>query len=602
MFSFSLSQWLIAFITLILAIALTYAVRELAHRFGFVAKPKADRWHQRPTAMMGGVAIFLTTVIVYLLFLPHTPQTWVVMGGSAFLFLVGLIDDVLHIKPYQKLFGQVVGTAIVVGSGLVLPWTDFELLNNLITAFWLIGITNAINLLDNMDGLAGGIAAIAAATLALVLAANGQTNEFLLVTTFVAALVGFLRFNFNPASIFMGDCGSMFVGFFLASSVLIADVGGQSRSIFSVLAVPVLTLFVPIFDTTFVTILRKIWGRKASQGGRDHTSHRLVALGLSERTAVLMLYGFAALAGMLAFGGRGLKTTHSLALIGLFTAALTIIGVYLGKVKVYEEQHEELALRNNAVFGFLLDISHKRRIFEIFLDVLLITLSYYAAYVLLFGDVEGENWNLFLKSLPILIVLKLFALLSAGVYRGLWRYTSVDDLVTFAKGVALGTVFSVLAILVLYRFEHFSRTVFFIDGVILLMAVAASRMAFRLFRQVLPTANTKTGRRILIYGAGDGGELALREIYNNPELGYKPVGFVDDDPLKKGRKIHGLRVLGGNGSIPQICRQYQISEVLLTSRKIKPERLRELRRECENVHVEVKRAAFKVEPLDEFFG
>jgi UDP-GlcNAc:undecaprenyl-phosphate GlcNAc-1-phosphate transferase len=452
-----------------------------------------------------------------------------------------------------------------------------------------------------MDGLSGGTAAIAAISLALTLYANGQTNELLLMIGFIAALAGFLVFNFNPASIFMGDSGSMFVGFFLASSVLLNNNGGQSRSIFSVLAIPVLILFIPIFDTTFVTVLRKFWGRKASQGGRDHTSHRLVALGLSERAAVLMLYGFAALAGFLAFAVRELPADQSLALVGAFIVVLTLIGVYLGKVKVYEEQQMPDGLRDKALSGFLLNLTHKRRIFEIFLDILLISLSYYAANILMFGSLENEEvWSLFLKTLPIVVILKLFAFLFAGVYRGIWRYTSINDFVAFAKAVGLGTVLSVLVILFLYRFEGFSRTVFFLDTVILLMALAGSRMAFRFFRELLPASQTNDGLKVLIYGAGDGGELVLREIYNNPELGYRPVGFVDDDPLKKGKKIHGLRVLGGDGAISDICRRYEINEIILTSNKIKPERLRELRRECESVDVQLKRASFRVEPLDEF--
>jgi UDP-GlcNAc:undecaprenyl-phosphate GlcNAc-1-phosphate transferase len=113
-------------------------------------------------------------------------------------------------------------------------------------------------------------------------------------------------------------------------------------------------------------VIRKLWGRKASQGGRDHTSHRLVALGLSERSAVLMIYAFAIIAGLLSLGVAQLRTMRSLALIGLFTAALTIIGVYLSKVKVYEEREEDLATENNAMFAFLVNITHKRRIFEVF--------------------------------------------------------------------------------------------------------------------------------------------------------------------------------------------------------------------------------------------
>ena len=215
------------------------------------------------------------------------------------MFLVGLIDDFLNVKPYQKLIGQLIGAALVVGFGLSLPLTGYELIDIWLTVFWLIGITNAINLLDNMDGLSAGIAAIGAFSLAISFGANDQSAELLFTAVFIGALIGFLVYNFNPASIFMGDCGSMFVGFLLSSSVLLNQTGGRSRNVFSILAVPVLILFVPIFDTTFVTILRKLWGRKASQGGRDHTSHRLVALGLSERVAVLMLYGFALVAGVL---------------------------------------------------------------------------------------------------------------------------------------------------------------------------------------------------------------------------------------------------------------------------------------------------------------
>ena len=594
------NPFFIGVIAFIASMLLTLSVRALARRYGFVAKPKADRWHQRPTAMMGGAAIYLTTVLMFLVFVePHTRESWIILGGSTFLFLIGLIDDLLHVKPYQKLFGQLIGTAIVVGSGLVLNWTDSPIINITLTTFWLIGITNAINLLDNMDGLAGGIAAIAALTLAVGLGATGQPYELLLLSAFAGALVGFLIFNFNPASIFMGDCGSMFIGFFLASSVLLNQVGGRSRNIISVLAVPALILLVPIFDTTFVTVLRKIWGRKASQGGRDHTSHRLVALGLSERSAVLMLYAFAILAGATALLVRQLQPTQSIALIIFFVLILTIIGVYLSKVKVYEEQDEELALKNKAAFGFLLNLSHKRRIFEVFLDVFLIALSYYASYTLIFGPIEEtDNWNLFLKTLPLLIVLKLFSFLAFGVYRGIWRYTSVQDFFTFAKGVGLGSVLSLISILLLYRFQGFSRTVFILDALILFAALAGSRMAFKFLRQILLTPMKTSGRRVLIYGAGDGGELVLRELYNNPEWNYAPVGFVDDDPLKKDKVIHGLKVYGGNGSLTKICYDNAVEEILITSVKITPERLREIRKICAEAEVSLKRAQLKIEPVD----
>ncbi len=592
---------IVAGIAFAISVVVTLTVRWFARRYGFVAKPKVDRWHKKPTAMMGGVAIYLTTVSASLIFLPPTNDLLVILLGSSFLFLVGLLDDVIHIKPYQKLIGQVIGAVIVVGYGLVLPWTESQIINISLTVFWLIGITNAVNLLDNMDGLAAGIATIAALALGLVLYANGQTYELILLSAFIGALLGFLVFNFNPASIFMGDCGSMFIGFFLASSVLLNQFGGRSRSIMAVLAVPVLTLFVPIFDTTLVTILRKIRGLPASQGGRDHTSHRLVALGLNERSAVLLLYALAVIAGGIAFLVREISPVQSLGLIALFTVVLAIAGVYLAKVKVYESQDADLALENRALFGFLVNLSHKRRIFEVILDGFLISLAYYYSYVILFpGFEETSDWNLFLKSLPLLIVMQLSAFLVMGVYRGIWRYTSIKDLVTFSKGVILGSILSVLSILLIYRFKDFSRTLFVLDAILLLAAVTASRLAFRLFRQLLPMPVNEDGRRVLIYGAGDGGELILRELKNNPDWKYSPVGFMDDDPMKKDKVIHGLPVFGGNGSLHKICVENQVQEVLLSFRQIEPQRLEEIKEMCRDAEVTLMRAWLKIEVVEDY--
>ena len=582
-----------------LAVLLTPVVRWLARRWGMVAKPKIDRWHKKPTAMLGGVAIWAAVTLAYLLFLPHTPYAWVVMGASTFLFLVGLADDIFHAKPYQKLIGQVMGAAFVIYYGLTLPWTSSTTVNMAFTIFWLIGITNAINLLDNMDGLAAGIAAIASVFLAFSFAANGQYTEALMLAVFSAALVGFLVYNSNPASVFMGDCGSMFIGFFLASSALMSVAGGRSRSFLPVLAVPILILLIPIFDTTFVTLLRKLSGRAATQGGRDHTSHRLVALGMSERRAVLMLYGFAALSGLLAMLVRELNLDVSIATISGFTVVLTLLGVYLAGVKVYDEEEDLTKAREKPLFAFLVDVSYKRRVFEVMLDLVLIILSYYTAYVLRFGPMsEAEVWKVFFRTLPVVLFVKMATFLVVGVYRGLWRYTSIDDLVVFAKGVVLSSLACVLAILFAFRFEGVSRTVFVIDAMLLLMTVAGSRMAFRLFRQILPAQAARDGCRVLIYGAGDGGELLLREILNNRELQYAPVGFVDDDPKKKDKLIHGLRVYGGNGALSTVCRDQRVDEVLISSSRFTEERLREIQRDCRESNVVLKRMHIVIETLD----
>jgi UDP-GlcNAc:undecaprenyl-phosphate GlcNAc-1-phosphate transferase len=607
---FSSLNFLAVAASAILALSLTPLVRTVARRYGMVAKPKTDRWHKQPTAMLGGVGIWLAVVVSYLVFIrPNTPQGFghfpgsfldVVMGASTFLFLVGLADDFLHTKPYQKLIGQVMGSAFVIYYGLTLPWTGYSALNVALTIFWLIGITNAVNLLDNMDGLASGIAIIASGFLALSFLATGQLIEALMLLTFAGALLGFLVYNSSPASIFMGDCGSMFIGFFLASAALVNVSGGRSRSLLPVLAVPILVLFIPIFDTTFVTILRKLSGRAASQGGRDHTSHRLVALGMSERHAVWMLYGLAALAGVLALLVQEVKLDVSLAAIAGFTILLTLLGVYLAGVKVYDETEEALAAGENSLYAFLIDLSYKRRIFEVLLDVILILLAYWCAYAVKFGALSGSAaWRLFLRTLPVLVFVKMASFLVMGVYRGIWRYTSLDDLIVFAKAVVLSSVLSVLAVLFAFRFEGFSRTVFIIDGILMFMFLAGSRMAFRLFRQVIPVARSSEGRRVLIYGAGDGGELLLRELLNNRALKYSPVGFIDDDPAKSGKLIHGLKVYGGNGDLNSVCRQHEVDEVLISSSKMTEERLQELLGFCRTQNILVKRMRITIEDVTE---
>ena len=596
---FSALNFIPPLVSLILALALTPVVRSLARRRGFVARPKIDRWHKNATATIGGVAIWLTVVCVYLTLIPHTSYGWVIVGASTFLFLVGLIDDLIHIKPYQKLIGQVMGAALVVYYGLAVPWTRSSSLNMVITIFWLIGITNAVNLLDNMDGLAAGIASIASVFLTVSFIAGGQPTEALISSVLAAALLGFLIYNSNPATIFMGDCGSMFIGFLLASAALVNVSGGRSRTFVPVLAVPILVLFIPIFDTTFVTILRKLSGRAASQGGRDHTSHRLVALGMSERRAVWLLYGLAALSGLLAITVRSIKADVSIALVAVFTLALTLLGVYLAGVKGYDEVEQAVAAGEKP-FAFLVDFSYKRRIFEVLLDIVLIMLAYWAAYAIKFGPVSGSPaWKLFLRTLPVLVVVRLAAFLFFGVYRGIWRYTSIDDLMSFAKAVAAGSIVSMLIILLKLRFQGFSRAVFLIDALVMLMLLAGSRMTFRLFRQVLPVANGGAGRRVLIYGAGDAGELLLRELVNNRDLRNSPVGFMDDDPMKQGKVIHGFRVFGGNGLLKRVIEQHRVDQVLISTPRLSAERTSEILRECEAQNIEVKRMSIRFEDVDD---
>jgi len=164
--------------------------------------------------------------------------------------------------------------------------------------------------------------------------------------------------------------------------------------------------------------------------------------------------------------------------------------------------------------------------------------------------------------------------------------------------VAGGSILSIIAILAIYRFNNFSRAVFFLNALILLAAMIGSRTTFRLFRILIPYKGSADGRRALIYGAGDGGEMLFRELMNNPVWKYVPVGFIDDDPLKQGKVIHGLKVYDANGTLPDICHSKSVTEILISSSEIPPEKLENLKSLCNGLNISLLRAQLKIEPID----
>lgn len=572
--------------TALLSFILTYLVRAESLRRGLVAAPRKDRWHREPTALMGGIAIYLSFLIGLIglvgfaaitgndVFPQSLWQAYPILFAGTLLFFVGVYDDLWQIKPYTKLVMQLVAASIVVYGGFYLPWTSIPMIDYVITTFWLIGITNAVNLLDNMDGLAGGIALIACVFLAITLLLNGQTAEAAWPLMLAAAIAGFLYYNFNPASIFMGDCGSMFLGFMLGGTALLSDMW-RTRNISAVLLTPVLIFMIPIFDTSVVTVTRKLSGRPVSQGGRDHTSHRLVALGISERRAVLMLYLFATLSGAMALLVRQMRIEVTLFLIAGLALTILFLGLYLGMVRIYDEGKESTGTLVDVLNGF----THRRRFFEIMLDFCLVILAYYCAFLLRFdGEIPKEQISILIKTLPLVIAIQIFTFLPGGLYRGIWRYVGVDDLIVIGRSVFIGALVSGLTVMQLYSFHGPSRGALVIYGVLLLLFLCASRLSFRLLgamiigrRPVSPDM-----RPVIIYGAGDGGEILIRELLNNPAHRYQPVGFIDDDTSKKGKLLRGYRIFSSD-DLPDLINEHGVCDVLISSLKVPESKLDKLR-------------------------
>ncbi len=539
----------------------TFEVRHWAPRWGMVAKPRADRWHARPTPLLGGIGIYCGFVAGWLILRPHFPGALALLLSATLLFAVGLADDIWTLKPYSKLTLQMLAAIVLIFSHQILPWTPFRLLNDLLTVFWLIGVTNAINLLDNMDGLASGIALLACGFQALFFLQNHQTALAMLTLVLACAIAAFLVFNFPPASIFMGDCGSLFLGFMLASLTLFSN-WQRSRGLAAVLIVPVLIMLVPIVDTSLVTLSRIFHGRAITQGGRDHSSHRLVALGLNERSAVLLLMGLAGLSGSLALLLHYMREEVLYFLIPCFAVLVLFFAIRLGMVRVYSGQAPI-----NAPFAFLMEFTYRKRILEVLLDLVLMALAYFGAFLLRFGaHLPASQLRLFDHYIPLLLSCELLVFLLLGMYSNLWRQICIEDVPLIIRCVAGGTLLFGASMLLLQTRPRLSLAVVILNGILLLLLAGGSRAALRLYSIWLRRhADRKAAIPVLIYGAGQGGELMLRELENRRH--YFPVGFLDDDVRKTGRRLRGLPIYHPR-ELHRIVSEYAVQEILISSAAI----------------------------------
>ncbi len=565
-------------ISLGIALALTPAVRALAIRYGYVAAPQEDRWHKAPTALFGGAGIFLAYLLPISVFAVDDPNLLVLLIGGGLLFALGLVDDVVHLKPYTKLIGQIIAACVVIAQGVVIGPSSAPIVGVFLTLLWIVGITNAVNLLDNMDGLAAGTSCIAAMFLFLAGLMAGNTPLMLAAAALCGATLGFLWFNFHPAKIFMGDSGSLFLGFSLAT-LAITGAGQDATNLFLAMLIPVLVLAVPIFDTTFVALRRFVDGRAISQGGKDHTSHRLVAFGLPERSTVLLFYLLSVICGTVALVGLRYGLLYPSILAVLIVIVLWYFGAFLSGIVSYSKTAKEMLGRSRG-FGVQLVFMHKKRIGEVIVDCILIGLSFVIAYAVRFEGIPPQYVGLIAQALPILIPLKLSAFFYFGLYRGLWRYVGMQDLLNIVKAVTLSSVLGVVLITMAFRFEGYSRSVFVIDWMVLLLTVSGVRMLVRLIEEYLSSWAEQKGKRLLIVGAGDAGEIALREIRNNSQLTYVPVGFIDDNREKVGRSIHGVPILGPRPQLGSMVRKYDVQEILVAIPSADRTTLKDILKDC----------------------
>jgi UDP-GlcNAc:undecaprenyl-phosphate GlcNAc-1-phosphate transferase len=581
-------------VALIASLALTPVARWGARRIGVVSVPAANRWNARTIPLLGGVAVWASVSIAAVLTQLIDSGVAVLILGGACMAAVGLVDDFVPLKPSTKLTAQIATACLVVALGITLPVSGSAVVDALLTILWIVAVTNAVNLLDNMDGLCAGVVAIAA--IGFAWSGVGQPHTAAYAAAIAGACAAFLVYNFKPASIFLGDAGSLFLGCSLAVLSALAGRSGPA-GIVPAVAVPAILLLIPLFDSVFVTLSRKLSARSPSVGGRDHTSHRLVALGFSERSAVLLFYGLAAAGSLAAVTLRRAGVTEAPLVLGLLVFALVMLGVHLARVKVYGEGADLVVLRNFSHTPLVLDITYKRRVFEVLLDMALVAFSYYAAYVVRFDRDFAQYYPLLVSSLPIVIASQLVSFFVVGVYRPVWRYFSASDLATYVRGVLLGTVASVLALLYLYRFTGYSRGVFIIYALTLGVLMIGSRASFRILADVA-SRHGMGDERAVIYGAGDGGAILVRELRNNNRYGFLPVAFLDDAPSKIHRRILGVPVAGGLDQAEAVLRRYRPQVVVVSTEKIPSDRVADLQRIARAHNARMLRLEFRLCELE----
>lgn len=317
---------LIFFSAVAIVIITTPIAKRAAFRFGFIDQPGERRIHKSPLPLLGGVAIYIGCI--FALFLSDRfflSQLVSIMVGATLVSFLGIWDDYKTLKPLIKLVGQCVAGAILVFSGIKITFLPFEWLNITATLLWIVTITNALNLLDNMDGLSGGVATIACAFFFLIAVMTGQFLVASLAAALLGACLGFLFYNFNPASIFMGDSGSLFIGFLLATIGI--KLRFPTNVAFVTWMVPVVVLGLPLFDTALVIVSRLRKGlNPLTTPGKDHVSHRLVHMGATHREAVLILYLASCCCGLIALFLMHASLFEGYLVGGLlFTAALCAI-------------------------------------------------------------------------------------------------------------------------------------------------------------------------------------------------------------------------------------------------------------------------------------
>ncbi len=576
-------------VTFVLALALTLLltpiVRGLNRRMGMVDKPDARRINKVPIPRGGGLALFLGVVGSYLVMWGFSSFPFVAAAAygklillAAGIVLLGLVDDKFSLPPKVKLLGQVVIAVLTwawVGLGFrdifpVMPvWLD-----GIVTVFWIVGAVNAFNLIDGLDGLASGLALIATVGMAGALILTGRPTATLFYFAFAGGLLGFLRYNYNPASVFLGDCGSMFIGFVLSALPLLSH---EPNSYLVSVGVPLLAMGVPIFDTSLAILrrtTRHLLNRGASDGqvmtaDKDHLHHRILrAVGLNQRKAAWILYLFAFLLVGIGFVGMVLRSRSG----GLWLLALTIAAIVIfrdiARIELFDIGRLLNTMAHDRRVSTRRRLAHLEVPLWVVFDIVVISLVYLLVCKSLSLDV---NRTMIMRAWPIRVLLVFVCLVGFRVYQTIWSRAMMTNYLALAGACILGTLLGSVIVYYHPRLNSEMLVPFTFEFAALLILVLSFARLFRsAVRDVFYVVDGSRLKvesetsRILVYGAGLRYRSFRRELVRRAATRNRLiVGIIDDDLTLRGRYIGGVQVIGPLLQAPMIVRETKADTVVI---------------------------------------
>lgn len=585
-------------IPLLFSYFITPYIIKLSHILNAVDKPNERKVHKKPTPRLGGMALYISffaALFVFYLCFPdlfvdfqdNLSQIALLAVALTIVFLLGAWDDIKPLNPKSKFAVQFIVAAIVYFAGFRISTVmspiapdvlNVELLDFPLTILWIIGITNAINLIDGLDGLASGIATIASVTIFAVSFLHQEVWSGLIALILAGCLVGFIRYNFNPAKIFLGDSGSLLLGFSLA--ILSIHSSTKITTGFSIIF-PIVVLGLPITDT-ILSMLRRFLryylpsnyqSEKKSFTGKiysmfvpdkSHIHHQLLEQGFTHRNTVILLYLISA---VFAVGALSLTWINSYSET-ITLLAITGIGLYWGIRKL---KYREIDIFRNGIFLPLYErILINKVVFQNLLDLGFITLSFAASFYianLLNPDVVLIYAAEFQTSLAITCIIQLSVFWITGLYKENIRLIGMGDVLKVFKSVAFAVI--TLGLLLPLLVETVSLALFIalvLDLYFLLTLVLGIRFSYHALKYLFERSG-EAESHILIHGVNESGLMLLKQILNNYNNKLKPIGFLDENPELEGKYVNGYPVFGGHWKLPRLLQTRKFDRILIDGKQ-----------------------------------